>query len=168
MSGSDPRPHDHEVIEVVLANPPDPTVRPSFPWQSRPVDEPVRQIVDALNAVKGVATYASCGGHRMFGTAWCWVPVSQPYISFVGPEVFAAALGEVLHRLSMIEESLNYYWVIEALHVPSYRFVYRIAPQSPGLFKGKRRKLDQDIARLTSIVRALEARVVNAEQRTTA
>lgn len=53
-------------------------------WRTHPVELGARPLVDALNAVPGVRTWASCHGH--------WLDRSMPYVSFHAPQEFAFRL----------------------------------------------------------------------------
>jgi hypothetical protein len=53
-------------------------------WRTHPLEPGARPLVDALNAVPGVKTWASCHGH--------WIKRAMPYVSFYAPQDFAFRL----------------------------------------------------------------------------
>ena len=73
------------------------------------IDRKVRFLVDALNRLPGITTYASCGGHRDVKHGLNRVPLGEFYVDFVTPRDFLDddTEEEVEDSISNIKRSIK-------------------------------------------------------------
>jgi hypothetical protein len=74
------------------------------------IDRKIRFLVDALNRLPGITTYASCGGHRDIKDGLNRVPLGEFYVDFVTPRYFLDdddAEEEVEASISLIKRSIK-------------------------------------------------------------
>lgn len=92
-------------------------------WRNAPVEPNIRGLVDALNAVPGVRTRASCQGHVF--------PGSPPYVMFEAPIAFASALERRLREDALSPKPrLPTLWTVEGIFDGEFQLrFFLIAPE---------------------------------------
>lgn len=123
-------------------------------WQHHPVDQDILGLVNALNQVPGVVTFASCSGHRWRYARGSLALGSGAYVRFGAPLRFAAALEDALYRLSVSSMPLNHAWEFFGTFGVDrqLRFNLHTSPASSILI---RRGLLDDFARLERIIECM-------------
>lgn len=120
------------------------------------IDPKIRPLVDALNAIDGVTTHASCEGHFR---RW-----SDPYVYFSCAAHIACSIAERLDHIRR-QGNLHYWWELTGNF--NHEFVLWFTLRSPSLaYKGeivsfvnyvlRRQKIDSDISLLSEELRSIQ------------
>ncbi|EPY00246.1 hypothetical protein [Magnetospirillum fulvum] len=116
------------------------------------IEPKIRPLVDALNAIDGVRTIASCQGHVS--------RISRPYVYFHCPPAVAEAMAARLHDLNMQDDTLSYWWHLTAAFNTEHRLCFSL--EAPDLdhrrsdlsvfvtFVLGRKKIDRDLSILAA------------------
>ncbi|AVD70434.1 hypothetical protein CAY53_02195 [Desulfobulbus oralis] len=122
------------------------------------IEPNIRPLCEALNAVAGVRTIASCQGHVC--------PCSPPYVMFESPLAFAAALEKALREDSMANlPRLRVFWEVKGMFDGTYTLRFYL--HSPDLAQSTRhwfrlnlmeQRLKADFRVLTAIILMLSER----------
>lgn len=136
------------------------------------IEPAIKPVVDALNAIPGVSTVASCQGH-VFRAGSFWDLLlsdgSYPYVYFKAPVNVACVLARALHESSVKEKpEIRTYWVIEGRFNADFELAFTlIAPEQERWakhFSGRiwrygvfRKKLDADLLALAVFLRKQSA-----------
>lgn len=83
------------------------------------IEHGVFGLVEALNRLNGVATIASCHGHRWKARLWKPAVLDQaPYVLFHAPVAFTQALAKFIGGGKGVDGRLHYVWVLYAYFYP--------------------------------------------------
>lgn len=134
-----------------------------FAWQDAPVDAPVSSLVDALNAVPHVSTYASCGGHRLRDGHGLWTPATMPYVAFYGQVSFARLLERALRDIEDGDCPRSYRWSVQVGFDDRHDLIFGIYAASVPFHRWSRRRLDDDLARIRRLVELTDQRTDKEE-----
>lgn len=107
------------------------------------IDTRIRGLVEAFNVPGVVASISSCEGHRYLG-----LPIRRPpFVSFFTTPSIAARFAAHIRRDQEGSTALHYYWKVSGTFNTENILLFTL--DSPVKFYW-RRKLDADIARLSS------------------
>lgn len=82
------------------------------------IEPKISPLVDALNALPGVRTIASCQGHV--------TRISRPYVYFHCPPAVAEAMAARLHDLNMQDDTLSYWWHLTGAFNGEHRLCFSL------------------------------------------
>lgn len=130
------------------------------------IERKIQPLVDALNALPGVRTIASCEGH--------FSRISRPYVYFHCPPALAETIAARLHDLNMQDNKLSHWWHLTGMFNGEHRLCFSL--EAPGLdhdrgFLNKflnytvyRKKIDNDLNVLSNAFKNVPNDPVNGRR----
>lgn len=122
------------------------------------IEQGIRPVCDALNAIPGVSTKYSCEGHPVY--------LKRPYVVFAASQELAFRIDRSLGRGRGYNRSLKYCWWITALFQDDGTLSYCLEPNDvrvtgkyswpfPGWW---RRSMNRELIRLARVIEKAQER----------